>query len=75
MTLLTRLSKSIAATLGACAIQMAATFTTTLVAGGAGGVIAGCTEIELLVGADDVDVAYFPTARIHALAVVEEAFT
>ena len=46
-----------------------------LVAGGAGGVIAGCTEIELLVGADDVDVAYFPTARIHALAVVEEAFT
>ncbi len=35
MTLLTRLSKSIAATLGACAILMAATFTTTLVAGGA----------------------------------------
>ena len=28
-----------------------------LVAHGAGGVIAGCTEIELLVGADDVDCA------------------
>ena len=35
---------------------------------GATGVIAGCTEIELLVTADDVDVAYFPTARLHAEA-------
>ena len=46
-----------------------------LVAGGAAGVLAGCTEIGLLVGADDVEVAYFPTTRIHALAAVEEAFT
>ncbi len=45
----------------------------TLVAAGAGGVIAGCTEIELLVGPDDVTVAYFPTARLHAEAVVAAA--
>ncbi len=40
---------------------------------GAEGVIAGCTEIELLVTPDDVDLPYFPTARIHALAAVEFA--
>ncbi len=40
---------------------------------GAEGVIAGCTEIELLVTPDDVDQPYFPTARIHALAAVEFA--
>jgi aspartate racemase len=40
---------------------------------GAQGVIAGCTEIELLVGADDVDVPYFPTTRLHAEAAVEAA--
>ncbi len=45
----------------------------TLVRDGARGVIAGCTEIELLVGADDVDVPYFPTAQIHALAAVAAA--
>ncbi|VAV97914.1 Aspartate racemase [hydrothermal vent metagenome] len=44
-----------------------------LVRGGAQGVIAGCTEIELLVGVDDVDVPYFPTTRIHALAAVDVA--
>lgn len=44
-----------------------------LVDRGAGGVIAGCTEIELLVGADDVDVAYFPTTSIHAAAAVDAA--
>jgi len=38
---------------------------------GAEGVIAGCTEIELLVGPDDVDVPYFPTTQLHALAAVE----
>ncbi len=37
------------------------------------GVIAGCTEIELLVGPDDVTVPYFPTAKIHALAAVDFA--
>jgi len=33
---------------------------------GATGVIAGCTEIELLVTASDLDVPYFPTAQLHA---------
>ena len=44
-----------------------------LVARGAEGVIAGCTEIELLVTPDDVAIAYFPTTRIHAMAAVEAA--
>ncbi len=44
-----------------------------LIAGGAEGVIAGCTEIELLVGADDVRVPWFPTTRLHAEAAVEAA--
>jgi aspartate racemase len=44
-------------------------------ANGADGVIAGCTEIELLVGPDDVPVPYFPTARLHALAAVDFALT
>jgi len=30
------------------------------------GVIAGCTEIELLVTQDDLDVPYFPTTTLHA---------
>ena len=30
------------------------------------GVIAGCTEIELLVTADDIKSAYFPTTTLHA---------
>ena len=40
---------------------------------GARGVIAGCTEIELLIGPDDIDGAFFPTTRIHAEAAVEAA--
>lgn len=40
---------------------------------GAQGVVAGCTEIELLVTADDVAVPYFPTTRIHALRAVDAA--
>jgi aspartate racemase len=40
---------------------------------GAEGVIAGCTEIELLVSAADLDCPYFPTARLHALAAVDAA--
>ena len=40
---------------------------------GIDGVIAGCTEIELLVKAEDVSVAYFPTAAIHASAAAEFA--
>ncbi len=41
-----------------------------LVAQGAQGVIAGCTEIELLVDQSDLAVPFFPTARIHAEAAV-----
>jgi aspartate racemase len=44
-----------------------------LIARGAGGVIAGCTEIELLVTPGDVDVAYFPTTLLHAQAAVAAA--
>ena len=40
---------------------------------GAQGVIAGCTEIELLVGPDDVDLPYFPTTRLHAQAAARWA--
>jgi aspartate racemase len=38
---------------------------------GAQGVIAGCTEIELLLGPDDVRGAWFPTTRLHVLAAVD----
>ncbi|MEA2027046.1 MAG: aspartate/glutamate racemase, partial [Chloroflexota bacterium] len=40
---------------------------------GAGGVIAGCTEIELLVSADDVELPYFPTTTLHAQAAARWA--
>lgn len=40
---------------------------------GAQGVIAGCTEIELLVTEDDVFIPYFATTQIHALAAVDAA--
>ena len=46
-----------------------------LVSQGASGVIAGCTEIELLIGPEDVDVPYFPTTRLHAEAAVVAALT
>ncbi|MEV1047777.1 aspartate/glutamate racemase family protein [Streptomyces sp. NPDC049916] len=46
-----------------------------LVAGGAEGVILGCTEIELLIGPEDSPVPVFPTARLHALAAVEAALS
>lgn len=44
-----------------------------MVAAGAHGVIAGCTEIELLVRPKDVNVPLFPTARLHAEAIAEFA--
>ena len=44
-----------------------------LVDRGAMGVIAGCTEIELLVGPGDVAIPYFPTTAIHAAAAVAAA--
>jgi len=40
---------------------------------GAEGIIAGCTEIELLINADDLQLPYFPTTRLHALAAVDMA--
>lgn len=42
---------------------------------GAGGIIYGCTEIELLVGPDDCPAPTFPTTRLHALAAVDAALT
>lgn len=46
-----------------------------LVGEGAEGVIAGCTEIELLVAPDDLSVPYFPTTKLHALAAVDFALS
>jgi len=40
---------------------------------GAEGIIAGCTEIELLVGPEDMALPYFPTTRLHAEAAAEFA--
>lgn len=42
---------------------------------GAEGVIAGCTEIELLVTEDDVFIPYFPSTAVHAKAIVEASLT
>ena len=44
-----------------------------LVQEGATGVIGGCTEIELLVTAEDLQVPFFPTTELHALAAVDWA--
>ena len=44
-----------------------------LLAAGAQGVIAGCTEIELLLAPEDVACPLFPTTRLHALAAVDAA--
>jgi len=44
-----------------------------LVAAGAGGVVLGCTELELLVRGDDAPVPVFPTTRLHAAAAVNRA--
>jgi len=46
-----------------------------LVAAGAEGVVLGCTEIELLVGPDDVDVPVFATTALHARAAVDLALS
>ncbi len=40
---------------------------------GAEGVVLGCTEIELLLGPDDLPLPSFPTTRIHVEAAVEAA--
>ena len=44
-----------------------------LVAEGAEGVVLGCTELELLIADDDVDVPLFPTTRLHVEAAVAAA--
>ncbi len=44
-----------------------------LVAQGAQGVILGCTELPLLVQADDATVPLFDTTELHALAAVDRA--
>ena len=46
-----------------------------MIAGGAQGVILGCTEIGLLIKAKDCPVALFDTTRIHAEAAVEFALS
>ncbi|MFI1397331.1 aspartate/glutamate racemase family protein [Streptomyces sp. NPDC020681] len=46
-----------------------------LVAGGAEGIVLGCTEIELLIGAADSPVPVFPTTRLHAEAAVDAALS
>jgi aspartate racemase len=46
---------------------------TRLVERGAEGVILGCTEIELLVGAQDSPVPVFPTTRLHAELAADHA--
>ena len=44
-----------------------------MIGDGAEGVIAGCTEIELLVTPEDVACPYFPTTALHARAAVDAA--
>ena len=44
-----------------------------LVAQGAQGIVLGCTEIGLLVGAGDTTVPTFDTTALHAEAAVEFA--
>ena len=46
-----------------------------MVGEGVEGVVAGCTEIELLVRPDDVRCAYFRTTYLHAMAAVDAALT
>ncbi len=42
-----------------------------LVEQGAEGIILGCTEIELLIGPNDLEVPSFPTTRIHVEAALD----
>ena len=44
-----------------------------LVRSGAQGIILGCTEIELLISAEDSPVPVFPTSRLHVEAAVHAA--
>jgi aspartate racemase len=40
---------------------------------GAEGIVLGCTELELLLGAGDVDLPLFPTTQLHVAAAVAAA--
>jgi aspartate racemase len=40
---------------------------------GVGGIILGCTEIEMLVTPEDFPLPLFPTTQIHAVAAVDRA--
>ncbi|MCW2839232.1 MAG: aspartate/glutamate racemase [Aeromicrobium sp.] len=44
-----------------------------LVEAGAQGLVLGCTEIELLIGADDLEVPAFDTTSLHVTAAVDLA--
>ena len=44
-----------------------------LVSAGASGVVLGCTEIELLLTQEDVDVPVFPTTTLHVEAAIDFA--
>jgi aspartate racemase len=44
-----------------------------LATAGAEGVILGCTEIELLIKAEDSPIPIFPTTRLHVEAAVRQA--
>ena len=44
-----------------------------LIAAGAEGIVLGCTEIELLVSADDSLVPVYPTTRLHVESAVTVA--
>jgi aspartate racemase len=40
---------------------------------GAEGIVLGCTEIEMLIGPDDLDLPSFPTTRIHVETALDAA--
>jgi aspartate racemase len=44
-----------------------------LVDRGCDGILLACTEIELLISADDAPVPVFPTTRLHVMAAVDIA--
>jgi aspartate racemase len=46
---------------------------TRLAGAGAEGVILGCTEIELLIAAEDSPIPVFPTTRLHVEAALDIA--
>lgn len=48
---------------------------TGLVDAGAEGIVLGCTEIELLIGAADCPVPIFPTTQLHVTAAVDRALS